>query len=174
MYNRIRGFTMKNLNFYELLGINIFASPDEIRIAYLKKVKEYHPDTFMGEKETAEEMTANLNLAYSTLKDEQKKFDYDSKNGFDKIREKELKKNNKKEQAKNINKAKQTKPKKDKKNEKESQRNTKKETKTFSSENSKSSQLEENQNNQQKEKFILDFVIITLLTVILLLILFNR
>ena len=38
------------MNHYEVLGINKNASPEEIRDAYKKLVKKYHPDIYPGEK----------------------------------------------------------------------------------------------------------------------------
>lgn len=77
----------KSINYYKLLGISIFANEKEIRSAYLTKIKHYHPDTYKGNKREAENITAELNLAYDTLKDKDKKYVYDTKFGFDRERE---------------------------------------------------------------------------------------
>ncbi len=77
----------KTVDYYKLLGISIFASENEIRSAYLSKIKHYHPDKYKGNKREAENITSELNMAYDTLKDKDKKFVYDSKFGFDKQRE---------------------------------------------------------------------------------------
>ena len=77
----------KTVNYYKLLGISIFAGEKEIRNAYLNKIKQYHPDTYKGNKREAENITAELNLAYDTLKDKDKKYVYDVKFGFDKQRD---------------------------------------------------------------------------------------
>ena len=77
----------KSVDFYKLLGISIFASEQEIRNAYLAKIKQYHPDKYAGNKTEAENITAELNLAYDTLKDQNKKYIYDTKFGFDRERE---------------------------------------------------------------------------------------
>ena len=77
----------KSVDYYKLLGISIFASDEEIRNGYLSKIKEYHPDTYKGNKKEAENITANLNLAYSVLKNKDKKFVYDKQYGFDRMRE---------------------------------------------------------------------------------------
>lgn len=77
----------KTVNYYKLLGISIFAGEKEIRNAYLNKIKQYHPDTYKGNKREAENITAELNLAYDTLKDKDKKYVYDVKFGFDRQRD---------------------------------------------------------------------------------------
>lgn len=78
---------MKTLNFYDILGVSIFASDEEIKNAYLKKIKQYHPDTYSGNKREAENITASINEGYNVLKDKTKKQVYDEKYGFDKQRE---------------------------------------------------------------------------------------
>jgi len=60
-------------NYYEILGVDKTASPDEIKKAYRKKALEYHPDRGGDEvkfKEAAE--------AYETLSDNQKRNEYDT------------------------------------------------------------------------------------------------
>ena len=73
----------KTVDYYKLLGISIFASEQEIRSAYLAKIKQYHPDTYKGSKKEAENVTAEINVAYDTLCDKDKKFVYDMTYGFD-------------------------------------------------------------------------------------------
>ena len=93
----------KSVDYYKLLGISIFASQEEIRSAYLAKVKQYHPDTYKGSKREAQNITASLNLAYDTLKDKDKKFVYDQRFGFDKLRDdflRQQEKENRKEKKK--------------------------------------------------------------------------
>ena len=89
---------MKGVNFYSLLGVSIFASDEEIKSAYFRKIKQYHPDTYQGNKKEAENITASLNQAYSVLSDKVQKAKYDEQFGFDKERIAHLKKW-KKEQA---------------------------------------------------------------------------
>src|SRR5574344_1867552 len=69
-------------NYYEVLGVKTSASPEEIKTAYLKLIKKYHPDTFLGKKEFAETTTAEITEAYSVLKDEVLRNRYNDKNGF--------------------------------------------------------------------------------------------
>ena len=61
---------------YEILGVTRDATADQIRRAYLLKVKEIHPDNFDQEKQRARWDKANeqlkeLNEAYSTLKNQE-------------------------------------------------------------------------------------------------------
>ena len=73
-------------NFYQIIGVEVDATDEEIRKSYLSKIKQFHPDTYNGNREDAERITAQINEAYSTLKDSQKRQVYDQKNGFDIIK----------------------------------------------------------------------------------------
>lgn len=57
--------------YYEILGVKPNSTRDEIRRAYRKKMKEYHPDKFMDQPEwvrkEADEMSKKLNEAYEAL-----------------------------------------------------------------------------------------------------------
>lgn len=63
-------------DFYEILGVSRSASPDEIRKAYLKLAHKYHPDKTGGDK-AAEEKLKEINEAYDTLKNPEKRRNYD-------------------------------------------------------------------------------------------------
>lgn len=61
---------------YDTLGISDSASSEEIKKAYRKLAKQYHPDRNQGDK-NAEEKFKEINAAYEILSDETKKAQYD-------------------------------------------------------------------------------------------------
>lgn len=63
-------------DYYEVLGINKGASDDEIKKAYRKLAKKYHPDLNQGDK-SAEQKFKEVNEAYDVLSDKTKKARYD-------------------------------------------------------------------------------------------------
>jgi curved DNA-binding protein len=74
---------MKYINYYELLSVNRRSSKEQIKLSYRRLAKKYHPDT--NKSIEAETLFKNINEAYDTLTNEEKRKKYDrqvSKLGF--------------------------------------------------------------------------------------------
>lgn len=67
---------MFDKDLYEILGVKKSATDTEIRKAFLKLAKKFHPDVNPGNKE-AEQKFKEVNLAYEVLKDTKKRAQYD-------------------------------------------------------------------------------------------------
>src|SRR5512141_1838253 len=66
---------MSNRDYYEILGIGRNASDDEIKSAFRKLARQYHPD--VNKESDAEENFKEINEAYGVLSDHDKRARYD-------------------------------------------------------------------------------------------------
>ncbi|MBK1637400.1 DnaJ domain-containing protein, partial [Rhodovulum adriaticum] len=63
-------------NPYEVLGVDRSANSQEIKKAYRKLAKKYHPD-LNGGSEEAQEKLKEINTAFSIIGDEENRAKYD-------------------------------------------------------------------------------------------------
>ena len=68
---------MSKKDYYETLGIKRKADEKEIKKAYRRLAKQYHPDTYKGDKKEAEEKFKEISEAYEVLIDKDKRAKYD-------------------------------------------------------------------------------------------------
>ena len=68
---------MATKNYYEILGVSKTATEDEIKTAYRKLAKQYHPDLHPNDPAAAAKFK-DVNEAYETLSDAKKRAAYDA------------------------------------------------------------------------------------------------
>ena len=68
---------MAKRDFYDVLGVNKSASPEELKSAYRKLAVKHHPDKNPGDK-TSEDKFKEASEAYNILSDQEKKQNYDN------------------------------------------------------------------------------------------------
>ncbi|MHB8842272.1 MAG: DnaJ C-terminal domain-containing protein [Candidatus Aquicultor sp.] len=69
-------------DFYAVLGVGRKATQKEIKDAYRKLARKYHPDTNKGSKAETEEKFKEISEAYEVLKDAKKRKEYDETGSF--------------------------------------------------------------------------------------------
>lgn len=64
-------------DYYKILGVDRQAAPEEIKKAYRKLVKQYHPDVIKGDKAKQDRMY-QIQEAYACLENEERRKKYDA------------------------------------------------------------------------------------------------
>lgn len=158
-------------DYYKILNVSKDSSDDEIKKAYLKLIKKYHPDVYAGDKVFAEQQTALITEAYTTLKNKELRMKYDRKTSGQNISTKETQKTKNPQTKTN----KQTKPQTKTQSPKESNQSKTKQDQTQTSqkkEKQKNANLTDEQKQAKNQKIILDLAIISLILLLFLLLFF--
>jgi len=69
---------MADMDYYQILGVDRNATPEEIKKAYRKLAQKYHPDKAKGNKKEAEERFKQISEAYAVLSNPEKRREYDT------------------------------------------------------------------------------------------------
>ena len=64
-------------DYYKILQVAPYASPEVIQMAYKALAKKYHPDLNPGQEEAAQKKMKDVNEAYEILSDKDKRWQYD-------------------------------------------------------------------------------------------------
>ena len=72
------------MDFYEILGVQSSADDKQLKVAYLKAAKKYHPDIYKGVNKNHFQ---KVNEVYNVLKFKHKRKEYDRKNRIRNMRD---------------------------------------------------------------------------------------
>ena len=64
---------MEKRDYYEILGVGRDATKEDIKRAYRKRAKKWHPDMNPDKREEAEERFKEISEAYAVLSDDEKR-----------------------------------------------------------------------------------------------------